>query len=214
MMLYPFHQTGPIIGLSLLLGLAACKQTPQNNKVQSSKHGHTIAVKAPQTTSDTITADDCPRGEAEPVVQKSAFPDARFSLHQNKREATETLTLNTGDQVTITHSGCEYYTLSIRFETSRFKADTANIGYWSHAALLLMRALNQGIKTPLGISRGLDSLDARIQKQKVNPSLPLALNNEIDFGGPDPREYLSIDRVTQLPNGRYALVISFSYGPI
>ena len=129
------------------------------------------------------------------------------------RTGIETLKLN-GDQVTITQSGCEYFTLKFRFETSRFKADTTNVPYWSNAALTFMRKLNKGLDVPLHIALALDKLYARIAQDRSTAQKMLELGEEIEFGGADPREYLVIERISRLADQRFAVKLSLSYGPM
>jgi hypothetical protein len=196
-----------------------CKQ-PANKPV---KRGGTIvntdtatnnAVPVVKTTTDTAVIDDCPRGAAEPIVKKNVFPDTHFALQADHKTGIETLTLPTGDKLIIKQYGCEYYNLNFRFETSRYEADTTNIAYWSNAALLLLRQASKGLHSPLEISMALEKLSARLENDKTVPGHELAIGEEIDFGGPDPRQYLSLDRITQLPNKQYAVEIQLSYGPI
>lgn len=86
--------------------------------------------------------------------------------------------------------------------------------YWANAVLLLMREVNKGISTPLAIDNGLEKLAARLQADRSKNQSGLTLNEEIDFGGPDPRQYLTIDRISKPADGHYLLKITFSYGPI
>lgn len=163
---------------------------------------------------DTVNPADCPRAAAGPVVKKNVFPGARFVLQPDHHTGIETFTLPKGDKITIKQSGCEYYVLNIHLETSRFAADTTDLPYWGDAMLQLMREVNQGIHTPLEINKGLNKLSARLKASKSNSKNRFKLEEEIDFGGPDPREYLTIDRISQLADQRFLLEITFNYGPI
>lgn len=162
---------------------------------------------------DTLNPADCPRAAATPVAKKSTFPDARFVLQPDHHTGIETFTLPKGDKITIKQSGCEYYVLDIRMETSRFAADTTDLPYWGDATIQLIREVNKGISTPLEISKGLNKLAARLQADK-NSKDRLKQDEEIDFGGTDPREYLTFNRISQLADQRFLLEIIFSYGPI
>jgi hypothetical protein len=202
----------------IAFSLHACKQpgkAPANKKGTVTKtQTKTLTTPSPNTVTDTTGMDECPRGVAEPVVKKGVFPDARFTLQPDKRTGIETLTLKGGDKLILTQSGCEYYRLNFRFETSRFAADTGNVPYWGNAALSLMRQVASGLDVPLEIDTALSKLSARLDRDKSHNEEKLALGEEIDFVGPDPRQYLIIERVTRLADQRYAVEISLSYGPI
>jgi hypothetical protein len=203
----------------LVIVLYGCKQPakPQVKKADTIVNTDTTSINAVpvvKTTTDTAVTDDCPRGAAEPVVKKDVFPDTHFALQADHKTGIETLTLPTGDKLIIKQYGCEYYNLNFKFETSRYGADTTNIPYWSNAALLLLRQASKGLHSPLEISAALKKLSARLENDRSAPGHELAIGEEIDFGGPDPRQYLTLDRITQLPNRQYAVEIQLSYGPI
>jgi len=194
----------------------ACKQpakAPASKKDTIAKTEKSI-IAVPAAEQSVTDTDECPRGVAEPVVKKDVFPKANFALQPDHRTGIETLTLNDGEKVTIKQLGCEYYILSFKFETSRFAADTNDVAYWANAALSLMHKVNKGIDTPLEISEALTKLSGRIEKDKSGSGDKLKLGEEIDFGGPDPRQYLTIERITKLADQRYAIELSLSYGPI
>lgn len=197
----------------------ACKhgdKKPAITKIAVVKPKDTVAVTSSTANinaTDTTT-DECLRAVSEPVVKKSVFPDATFRLEPDHRTGIETLTLPNGDKVTIKQSGCEYFTLTFKFETSRFAADTTNMAYWSNATLQLLRQVVKGIDTPLEMENALAKLSARIENAKTVKEDQLSLNEDIDFGGPDPRQYLTIERVGQLAEQRYVIEVSVSYGPM
>ncbi|WDF57382.1 FEKKY domain-containing protein [Mucilaginibacter sp. KACC 22063] len=160
------------------------------------------------------STDDCPRGAAVPVIKKAVFPNVHFALQSDHNTGIETLTLANGDKLTLKQFGCEYYNLSFFFETAQFAADTTDIAYWGNASLSLLRQVRKGLDTPLDIDTALNRLAAHIEKDKLKSGKGLEMGEEIDFGGPDPRQYLTIDQVSQLANKRYMIKITFSYGPI
>jgi hypothetical protein len=102
--------------------------------------------------------------------------------------------------------------LRFRFETSRFAADTSDVEYWGNTGSTLMSEVKKGLKTPFDIAQALNKLSARLEQGKSGSSLNLG--DEIDFGGPDPRQYLVIERVSKLTDNSYALELSLNYGPI
>ncbi|WP_374949942.1 hypothetical protein [Mucilaginibacter sp.] len=200
-----------LMALSLLCGCDQAGKTAVEKKiVKKSKSDTVISLPATKpTVTDTTQQSDCPRAASESVVKTNVFPNAHFNLQADRMTGIETFTLPEGDKVKIIQSGCEYYTLKFQIETARFAADTTDITYWENASVILMKEVNKGLHTPLEISKGLEKLSAQ-----KNADKPLQLGDEIDFGGPDPREYLSIDRIGQLAGQRYLIEITFSYGPM
>lgn len=202
----------------LTVVIGACNQHGQNTAVKQrpkSKINNIpppVAAATKQAAADTDTL-ECPRGAALPVIKKTVFPDARFALQADRTTGIETLTLASGDKVSVKQSGCEYYVLGVRFETSHFAADTTNLAYWGHASLELMHSLSKGLDCPLEISNALKKLSKKLDSGSTGQS-GLQLGDEIDFGGPDPRQYLTLDRITQIDSQHYAIELSFSYGPI
>lgn len=209
---------GVLLYLMAILVLNACKQpskAPAAKQDTLKKVATAPATPTVQkTVTDTVNEDECPRGASEPVVKKTVFPNAQFTLQPDHITGIETLTLNNGDKLTIKQSGCEYYVLAFRFETSRYAADTTDVTYWSSTALTLMREVVKGVDVPLEMNVALNKLSARLEKDKLNSESKLTLAEEIDFGGPDPRQYLTIDQITQLSNQHYVVQISLTYGPI
>jgi hypothetical protein len=198
--------------------LLACNPSAQQS---SAKQDSVVKAMPMRSTaaSDSLAdrdtaATDCPRDRSAPVIQKTVFPAARFALQADGRTGLETLTLADGDQVIITQSGCEYFILKFRFVTSRFAADTIDVLYWSNAALTLMRSVSKGLDVPLDVNGALTQLSRRIDQDKVASQKKLELGEEIDFGGPDPRQYLILERITQLAGQRFAIEVSLNYGPM
>jgi hypothetical protein len=206
------------LSLLLIVLLSACNQHGnkplQQQAVTKLSQTTSAAPTGTITDTDSIATDECPRGAAEPVIKKDIYPKARFALQPDKRTGIETLDLPNGDKLTINQSGCEYYVLTFRFETSRFTADTTDIIYWSTVALAMMQQVNKGLDTPLEIDVALKKLSARIDKDELGTEDKLKLDDEIDFGGPDPRQYLIISRIQKIGNQRYAVELSLNYGPI
>jgi hypothetical protein len=205
-----------LIGFLIVFSCTQPPKAPAVKKVIVKERADTMtAVPVTQpAVADSIDPTECPRGAAEPVVKATVFPNAHFALRPDHITGIETFNLPQGDKITIKLSGCEYYTLTFQIETSRFAADTTDMPYWGNVALLLMREINKGISTPLEIDNALKKLALRLQADKSTPNNQLKLNEEIDFGGPDPRQILTIDRISQPVNQRYIMQITFSYGPI
>lgn len=205
-----------------LCSISAMLMLACNSPAQKTEAKHDTVIKKSTTvtkTTDTVAVTDtsdseCPRDKSSPVIKKSVFPDAQFALQADGRTGIETLTLTDGDKVTITQMGCEYFILKFKFETTHFAADTTDVRYWSNAALTFMRKVNKGLDVPLDVAEALNKLSARIEQDKKASQNKLELGEEIDFGGPDPRQYLIIERVSKLDNQRFAVEVSLSYGPM
>jgi len=104
--------------------LAAC--SPSDKKEVATNQTFRDSEKAVQETDQDTTDFDCTRGEPEPSLDSTVFPNRQFLLIDRK-SATEAVNLENGDKITIRHGGCEYFIQTYRFETSRFQADTTDI---------------------------------------------------------------------------------------
>ncbi|RZM30440.1 MAG: hypothetical protein EOO88_00780 [Pedobacter sp.] len=194
-------------------------QPAQTNSVKKSKglaqqHLDTPALQVSKEPIDTAELIACPLGEPEPIIDKKVFPGATFKLAGDRKLGIQHVDLGKGDRVEIRISGCEYYVLTCTFETSRFSADTTNLPYWFDKTNLLMHQLNKGLKAPIEIDTALNRLSDRLSKYNRGMGIPLQLGEEVDFGGQDPRQYFSIDRISQVSKKRYQIQIVFAYGPI
>jgi len=157
---------------------------------------------------------NCIRGKAEPIIKKSVFPNTTFQIQPDKLTAIETVNFDNGDKLIIKNWGCEYYVLTFRFETSRYQEDTANLSFWFKKSALLLNELTKGIDSPINIKSGIDKLVTKIDDDKKNNYQNLALGEEIDFGGDDIRDFLTIEKIEKLTDRKFAIEISFSTGPL
>src|ERR1051326_6096260 len=113
--------------LTIALTLTACNN-PTVNKISTTSTDISRQTVAKQTTTvppdsgeRKLRASDCVRGTPEPVVKKNIFPKTTFQLQADGLTAYETVDFDNGDKLIITNAGCEYYVLTFRFETARFK---------------------------------------------------------------------------------------------
>jgi hypothetical protein len=210
------HSDILIIGLTI--GLFACNSSADRQEANAEK---TIAVESDirRDTQTEITSvkdirDDCVRGQAEPIIKKSVFPKAKFILQSDSLTAIETLDFDNGDKLIIKNWGCEYYTLTFRFETSRFKDDTSNIPYWYKKSVLLVSELNKGIDAPIDIKKGIGKLINHIDLDMLNNYANLKLGQEIDFGGDEIRDFVTVEQIEKLTDKKFAITISFATGPL
>jgi hypothetical protein len=153
---------------------------------------------------------DCVRGEATPVIRVSVFPKSVFSLQPDSLTAIETVTFDNGDRLIINNWGCTWYTLTFRFETSRFKADTGALKYWYLAAYRLVNEIKNSINAPIDIEKGIQALNGYLSRN----AFALKLQDEIDFGGKEIRDIVMLERISRIGPGRYAVTLSFATGPL
>ncbi|MES2779970.1 MAG: hypothetical protein V4651_08765 [Bacteroidota bacterium] len=153
---------------------------------------------------------DCARGAAEPIIKKSIYPKTTFKLQADSLTAVETVLFPNGDKLIIKNWGCTCYTLTFRFETSQFKRDTTNLKFWYITAYRLMTEASKGMDAPLDIKKGLERFNNYISGNVFE----LTLNKEIDFGGPEIRDIVTLERIQRISKDRYGIVISFSRGPL
>lgn len=166
-----------------------------------------------QEESDTVDNSDdfeCVRSLPEPILLKEFFPDAQFEFLKKERKGIETASFENGDRLTVENSGCEYFVLSIHFETNRFQADLNNFSYWYEAALQLMNEIIPGLESPLDIESGNSKLVRYIAKNNSK----LKFNTEIDYGGDDIRSFIYLDPVEKLDDGKFRINISYALGPL
>jgi hypothetical protein len=174
------------------------------------------SIESPVILADTNPQQiTCVRAVPAAIVDKSVFPNSSFVLKYTQSgdikvpRGIETVRLPNGDKLTIENSGCEYFTLSFKFETARNDTSINNRRYWPNRIVKLMRQVELGIKSPIPLKRGIAALETHISQ---NPKLNIG--KEIDYGGSDIRSIVAIDRIDRISTSRVALVVRFSYGPI
>ena len=158
--------------------------------------------------------DDCVRGQAEPIIKKTVFTKTKFILQSDSLTAIETVEFDNGDKLIINNWGCEYYTLTFRFETSRFQDNTTNIPYWFKKSVLLVSELYKGLDAPIDIKKGIDKLVNHIDIDMLKNYANLKFGQEIDFGGEEIRDFVTLENVEKLTAKKFAITISFTTGPL
>ena len=164
-----------------------------------------------ETDTSNLAADNsgCIRGQAESVVKKEVYPNASFKLNDDHLSGTETIELKDGDKLVIKNWGCEYFVLTFRFETNRFRADTTDIKYWMDKAIILMDEIKIGLNAPLHISDGTASTRAFLKSNK-----DYQLGDEIVSKEGEIRDFVTLDRIQKLGDKRFAIEISYATGPL
>ena len=192
--------------LVLTIGFFACTTTTDRQKKTSNKP----LADSVDTTEKQVVLTDCTRGVAEPIIKKTVYPQTTFVLQPDSITGVERVSFDNGDSLTIKNWGCEYFVLTFRFETSRFKADTTSLKFWYVTTYKIMTEIEHGIDAPIDIEKGLQALSNYISKNVFD----LKLQTEIDFGGDEIRSFVSVDRVEKITDKKYAVEISFATGPL
>jgi hypothetical protein len=157
----------------------------------------------------------CVRSIPQPIIKKSVFPNANFALKNIDYVGVvvplglETVELSNGDKVAITNSGCENFTLSFQFETSRFTGQVQDTKYWFARSVELMQLIEPGLETSLNLKQGINMLE----KYTSTTDNPL-VGHEIDYGSPEIRSIVQLADVKQLGNQNFTVKVIFSTGPL
>jgi hypothetical protein len=157
---------------------------------------------------DGVEFVECPRGTPERVIKASVVPQPSFELNKEKNLATETLQFQNGDRLVVKNGGCEYFVVTFRFETNRFKADTTDMLYWLDKSAVLVSEITEAIDAPLDFNDGISAI------RKMNgPEVKYDLGQEIVYADGDIRKFATLDRVQQIDPARYAVEVTFALGP-
>ena len=204
--------------LVLTIGLFACNSVINKNKSvpEKSVSDDTLSLTERQKseTPNQIQIKNCIRGKAKSIINKTAYPQTTFVLQPDSLSGIETVIFDNGEKLTIKNWGCEYYVLTFRFETSRFQQDTTDLKYWFKTATRLVSEIFNGVDAPIDIKKGVNQLKNHIESDQPTNFKNLKLGDEIDFGGSQIRNFVSVDRIEKLTDKKYAVEISFATGPL
>lgn len=204
--------------LVLTIGLFACISVTNKSKNTSgesvSKDSLSLIASQNFETPNQIQNKNCVRGKAKPIIDKTVYPKTAFVLQPDSLSGIETVTFDNGDKLIIKNWGCDYYVLTFRFETSRFQRDTTDLKYWFKTATGLVTEILDGVDAPIDIKKGITQLTNRIDRDQSANFKSLKLRDEIDFGGNEIRDFVSVDRIEKLTDKKYAVEISFATGSL
>lgn len=213
-----------ILLFSLSVSISAC--APKNkSKITLPKKQDTIqniCTSKPDTIKEekeivqekTDEFDNCIRGQAKPIIKRSHFPNTKFVLQSDSITGIETVNFDNGDKLILTNGGCEYFTLSFRFETSRFQHDTKDFEFWCYRAIELMYNIVKGIDAPIDVRKGIDELQNKCEISFHMDYESFELGDQLDYGGDDIRSFMAVTKIEKLNAEKYAVELYFSMGPL
>jgi hypothetical protein len=154
---------------------------------------------------------ECVRPIPKPIIKKAVFPNTKFVLKNTDGVPTglETVKFNNGDELIITHTGCENFTLGFQFTTSRFQSSPNNTKYLFTRSMQLMRQTEPGLETETDIKRGIKALETYGRTNRH----PL-IGKEIDYGGQEIRSIAEVASVKQIGRKKLVVILNFSVGPL
>lgn len=163
----------------------------------------------------------CTRGIAVPVLKRSVFPNVKAKMSADERTSVETARTGRGDLLTVRNWGCEYYVLTFRFETSRYRHDLGDLRYWFRQAANEMAFILPGVEAPIDIKKGIAKLRAYTNSSGKGDLRRIKLGRTLMFGGDerDPNgddipQTVSIDSLRMLKKNRYVFEVTFAAGPL
>lgn len=157
---------------------------------------------------------NCIRGKAAPIIKKSVSMKTTFQLQPDSLTAIETVYFINGDKLIIRNWGCEYYILTFRFETARFQSNPKDLQFWFKRAVLLVSELDKSLDAPIDVMMGINKLKKYIDGDQPNNYQNLKLGRQIDFGGNEIRNFVTIDKIEKLTDKKFAVEISLATGPL
>jgi hypothetical protein len=150
------------------------------------------------------------------IVKKKVFPNSNFVLKKldNKGKiiytGIEVVTLNNGDRLTITNSGCEFLTLNFRFETNRRPQHPKHSQYLYQRSARLMRQIVGGLNAPIALQDGIIALE-NYGSKNARPELDTIIEYQSSL------DFRSVVQLVDRPphaNGRELIEVLFYYGPL
>ncbi len=200
------------------LALFACNSSTETKQTTEEKPISVDSVIVqPTAPVSTLAADngkDCKREVATPVVKKSVYPKTTFQLQADKLTAIETVELDNGDKLIIKNWGCKYYALTFRFETTRFQKETTNVGFWYKRAVTFVNEVSKGIDAPIEIGQATEILVGKIEEDVPNAYQNLKFGEEIEVANGNVPEFVSVDKVEQLSDQKFAVEVTIARGPL
>lgn len=174
-----------------------------------------VSANVNQTNAVNNDSYECVRATPKLIIKKQVFSKTNFTLQKNKdfpfeSIGFETVEFENGDHLIIENTGCENYTLIFHFQTSRFSDKLDDARFWYRAAVQLIEQTRKGLvdETNL-VANGTKALNMFIKNNKT-----LKFDEEIDFGGKEIRDVVTLSKVKKPKGNRYKIELSFGSGPL
>jgi len=174
-----------------------------------------VSANVNQTNAVNNDSYECARSTPKSIIKRRVFSKTNFTLQKNKdfpfeSIGFETVEFENGDKLIIENTGCENYTLIFRFQTSRFSGKSEDARFWYRAAVQLIEQTRKGLvdETNL-VTNGTKALNLYIKNNKT-----LKFDEEIDFGGTEIRDVVTLSKVKKPKGNRYKIELSFGIGPL
>jgi hypothetical protein len=201
--------------------LFACNSATDNKPTSEEKNMRVDSLivqhPAPVVPLSTLAADtgkNCVRGAAVPVIKKNIFPKNTFQLQADKVTGMETVELDKGDKLIIKQWGCDYYALTLRFETTRFQNEIGNVGFWYKRAVTFVNEVAKGIDAPVDLAKATEAIAEHIEEDVPNEYRNLKYGEEIEISNGAIREFVSIDKIEQVNDKKFAIEVTIARGPL
>ena len=198
----------------LLVQITSCSQTDKqvDSSILNTKNTKAQATPESRQTSDPVQPQisdfNCVRAVPEASLDLAVYPDRSFTLIDST-SATEAVGLNNGDRLIINHGGCEYFVQTYRFETTRWHSDSTDVLFWYKKALKLLGEIEKADQSPIDMKAGITAMGEYIEQHKE-----IKLEHEIDFADSEIRHFVTLDRIEQLDQGKFAVEVTFAIGPL
>lgn len=194
----------------LFLAFAACQSRTENVADEQVAYDtvDNLSDTAVHGAGDAVEFVDCPRGTPERIVKASVEPQPTFEFDKAHNVAIETLAFGNGERLVVKNGGCEYFVVSFRFETNRFKADTTDMLYWLDKSATLVSEITEAIDAPLDFNDGVEMI-----RRMNGPEVKYSPGQEIIYAEGEVRKFATLDRVQQIDPRRFAVEVTFTAGP-
>jgi hypothetical protein len=152
---------------------------------------------------------ECVRQVPEPLVDKTKFPNSTFRLENFV--GFETVDLSIDEKLIIKNTGCESYTLVLRFEVPSGDKTPEDVIFWYDKLIGLIESTGDFINSPLNIK------EANLELFNLINSYidqPLALADYIYVDDSGIPKTVSFDKIINIGSGKTALEFSIRYGPL
>lgn len=166
----------------------------------------------PISPEDTLNY-DCTRSIPGPVLDSTQFPDWNFKLEKvqegNVLQGIEFALLKSGNSLTITNSGCEYYSLIFEFTTGNHSEKTDNLAYWAKTIVSLLNEIKDHCDAPVDW----ETLEKELLKA-YQANSKSALKKELIINDSEIGTVASLEKIEQLDKQMFKISLQYTVGPL